>query len=75
MIVLGLVAAGLRDKEIAAQLGLSARTVQHYVSNILSKLSASTRTEAVHNALAESLIVFDSETGTFSVSRSTRGRR
>jgi DNA-binding NarL/FixJ family response regulator len=63
--VLRLLASGLRDKEIAKELGLSTRTVQHYVSNILSKLSASTRTEAVQNALAASVITFDVEKGVF----------
>lgn len=69
LMVLRLLAGGLRDRQIANRLGLSVRTVQHYVSNILSKLEAETRTEAVRNALANGLIVFDPETADFSESR------
>lgn len=45
--VLGLVATGQRNAEIAASLHLSEKTVGHHVSACLRKLSASTRTEAV----------------------------
>jgi DNA-binding CsgD family transcriptional regulator len=44
--VLGLLAAGLTNAEIADRLVVSARTVDHHVSAILSKLGASTRREA-----------------------------
>jgi DNA-binding NarL/FixJ family response regulator len=48
--VLGLVAEGLRNAEIADHLVLSRRTVDHHVSAILRKLDARTRGEAVATA-------------------------
>ena len=44
--VLALLTQGLRNGEIADRLGLSARTADHHVSAILSKLGARTRAEA-----------------------------
>lgn len=45
--VLGLMAQGRANKEIATALFISERTVKFHVSSILSKLDASNRTEAV----------------------------
>lgn len=45
--VLALMSEGLHNKEIAARLGIKNRTVEFHTSNILSKLGASTRTQAV----------------------------
>src|SRR5947209_4293551 len=45
--VLSLVARGLSNKEIAAQLGTAAGTIKIHVQNILAKLGASDRTHAV----------------------------
>jgi len=50
--VLRLIASGRSNKEIAAQLGISERTVKTHISNIFSKLELTDRTQAalfVHN--------------------------
>ncbi len=54
--VLNLVANGLRNKEIAAQLVITERTVKFHVSEILQKLGAGTRTEAVRIAVQRRLV-------------------
>jgi two-component system, NarL family, response regulator YdfI len=45
--VLGLLAAGLSNKEIASRLSISGHTVKFHVASIMGKLGASSRTEAV----------------------------
>jgi LuxR family maltose regulon positive regulatory protein len=45
--VLGLIAAGLRNQEIADQLVISLATVKRHISNIYGKLGVSHRTQAV----------------------------
>jgi two-component system nitrate/nitrite response regulator NarL len=54
--VLQLMANGLHNKEIAAQLGISERTATFHVGNILSKLGADGRVEAIHFARRRGLI-------------------
>lgn len=54
--VLKLLAKGLKNKEIAARLYISVRTVKFHVSAILSKLGVQNRTEAVRLALQRGLI-------------------
>jgi two-component system NarL family response regulator len=54
--VLGLVAEGLRNKEIAARLGLSEFTVKVHVQNVLAKLGVHDRTEAVTAAARRGII-------------------
>ncbi len=48
--VLHHVAAGSRNREIAEHLRVSIKTVEFHLSNILGKLSARSRTEAVVRA-------------------------
>lgn len=50
--VLGLIAQGLSNREIADQLVLSPKTVKTHVSNILSKLHLADRTQAAIYALS-----------------------
>jgi DNA-binding NarL/FixJ family response regulator len=54
--VLSLVAAGKRNKEIAADLSIAEDTVKMHVRNILSKLDVTDRTEAVTVALRRGII-------------------
>ncbi|MBE2270006.1 MAG: response regulator transcription factor [Anaerolinea sp.] len=54
--VLALMVRGLQNKEIAAQLVISERTVKFHVSSILAKLGAGNRTEAVTIALQRHLV-------------------
>lgn len=54
--VLGLVEQGRSNKEIAATLVISAKTVSVHVSNILAKLGAANRTEAVNRARQDALL-------------------
>jgi two-component system, NarL family, response regulator DegU len=54
--VLRLLADGLSNKEIAAQLALADGTVKNYVSTILDKLHAANRTQAARVAREQGLI-------------------
>ena len=54
--VLRLLAQGMPNKEIAAQLVISERTAKFHVSSIMSKLGATNRTEAVALAAQRGLI-------------------
>lgn len=54
--VLESVAAGLTNKEIAADLGVTENTVKFHLRNILDKLHAQSRAEAVARALREGLL-------------------
>jgi DNA-binding NarL/FixJ family response regulator len=54
--VLGLLAAGLLNKEIASRLGISPCTVKNHVHKVLGKLQASRRRDAVHRACQQGLL-------------------
>jgi DNA-binding NarL/FixJ family response regulator len=54
--VLRLLAEGLRNKEIAARLFVSERTVNFHLANIYQKLNVSGRTEALSKAISRGLI-------------------
>jgi DNA-binding NarL/FixJ family response regulator len=54
--VLGLVARGLNNREIAKQLFISENTVKNHVRNILEKLQLHSRMEAVMYAVREKLL-------------------
>ena len=54
--VLNLLAQGLPNKEIAAQLVITERTVKFHVSSIMSKLGAGNRTEVVAIATQRGLL-------------------
>ena len=54
--VLRLLAQGDRNKEIALRLGLRERTIKFHVANLLAKLSAQSRTEALRRALELGLL-------------------
>jgi len=49
--VLGLIAEGMSNKQIAGALGISVRTVTVHVSNLLRKTGAASRTEAALKAI------------------------
>lgn len=55
--VLALMVEGLNNTEIAARLTVSPSTVKSHVSNVLSKLGAANRTEAVTLALRNRLVI------------------
>ena len=57
--VLGGVVDGLRNKEIAARLGVSENTVKFHLRNILDKLHAQSRAEAVARAIRGGLLPTD----------------
>jgi DNA-binding NarL/FixJ family response regulator len=55
--VLGMLAEGLGNKEIASRLRISEHTVKFHVSSIFAKLGASSRTEAVTQGIRRGLIM------------------
>jgi DNA-binding NarL/FixJ family response regulator len=61
--ILRLLGAGEANKEIAAELSISERTVRTHVSNILGKLGLSSRTQAVLWAIREGLVNVSAEGG------------
>ncbi len=57
--ILTLMTRGMNNQSIAGELFISASTVKFHVSNVLMKLGAATRTEAVAIALQNGLVVED----------------
>jgi DNA-binding NarL/FixJ family response regulator len=57
--IISLVADGLRNREIAAQLGVSEETVGVHLRNIFSKLDVNDRTSAVNVSLRRGIIHID----------------
>jgi len=55
--VLRLVTTGLRNKEIAAQLGITENTAKFHLKNILEKLHAESRVELATRAVRDGLVV------------------
>ena len=56
MEVLGLLAQGLANKQIAAALGITEHTVKFHVSSIYTKLNVNNRAEAVRQGVRQGLI-------------------
>ena len=56
MIVIKLVALGFENNEIAEKLGVSIHTVKAFVANILRKLDARNRTNAVFIAFQNGIL-------------------
>jgi len=54
--ILGLMAAGKSNREIALQVGVSDNTIKRHVSNIFNKLAANTRAMAVRRALESGIL-------------------
>jgi DNA-binding NarL/FixJ family response regulator len=59
--LLGLVAAGHSNKAVAEQLSISENTVKYHMKNILQKLGAKNRTEAVTQAIRAGLLAPDTQ--------------
>jgi DNA-binding NarL/FixJ family response regulator len=51
-------AQGKNDTEIAAELGVTTRSLHIYLRNIYDKLSVHSRVQAMAKALAENLVVY-----------------
>lgn len=54
--VLGLIAQGLRNRDIAERLVISEKTVGNHISNIFAKLHVNDRSQAILRALREGLV-------------------
>jgi DNA-binding CsgD family transcriptional regulator len=61
MDVLRLLADGLSNRRIAAQLCISAKTVDHHVSAVLAKLDVASREQAAAQAIARGFVLQDRE--------------
>ena len=59
--VLSLLAEGLHNRELAARMGISTRTVDRHCDNIYAKLGVGSRTEAVVRAISTKLLTVGDE--------------
>ena len=50
---LAMSARGLTSRDIGAKLGIATRTVDFHIGNVLAKLAASNRNEAIAKAIAQ----------------------
>ena len=57
--ILNYIAQGYLNKQIAAELDISAQTIKNHVTSILRKLNANARTEAVVLALKQGILTLD----------------
>jgi DNA-binding NarL/FixJ family response regulator len=57
--VLGLIARGFSNREIAAELAIAEKTVKGHITHLLTKLGATARTEALVLAVQRGLIKLD----------------
>ena len=57
-----LAARGLANKTIGQRLGISPRTVEGHLNHVFEKLGTTSRTELVHYALTNGLLVDDDAT-------------
>jgi DNA-binding NarL/FixJ family response regulator len=62
--ILGLMASGLVNKQIADQLGLTLNTVRNHAQNVLNKLQSHSKLEAVATAVREGIIRYPEPTPT-----------
>ena len=60
MRILGYMAQGCLNKEIACKLGIAENTTKNHITQILRKLDATNRTAAVVNAARWGIISFNS---------------
>jgi len=54
--ILPMLKEGLQNKEIAARLFISSKTVDHHISSILFKLDVKSRTKAVTEAVRQEIL-------------------
>lgn len=59
--ILGYMAKGYLNKQIASALGVREQTIKNHVTSILRKFNANTRTQAVMSAIKEGLISISEE--------------
>ncbi|MEY2421769.1 MAG: hypothetical protein QOI95_1836, partial [Acidimicrobiaceae bacterium] len=59
--ILGLISTGLSNKQIAQRLGLRLNTVRNHAQNILYKLQAHSKLEAVATAVREGIVGYQNE--------------